>query len=208
MASYHRRNSLYTRNSGSRDLYQQPYAQEGGNPSLHSPGEVDLRAELDDLFFGYSNGIRHGYLVLIRRMRRDSNGVAEACTCLGELTREADPDCSYCLGEGYLFDESWLWTYSMYGASDTGLVSKITYMPPGAVRVDYKIFFFRYDSDIQYGDKIVEVKLDEDGNLVVPYVRVAIYKPQTINKYRSDNSRIEYIAAYCREDDALRLDNL
>lgn len=175
---------------------------------MHGRGEVDLRAELDEIFFGYQSGIRHGYLVLMRRMRRGTNGIAESCTCKNEHTREPDPDCSYCLGEGYLWDEDWVWTYSMYANDASGLASRITFLPPGNVRVDYKIFFLRYDSDIQYGDKIVEVKLDEEGNLVVPYIRQAIYKPQTINKYRSDNSRIEYIAVYCKEDDALRLDNL
>jgi hypothetical protein len=190
-------------------LWQQPYSQAGGNsPSTPTSAEIDLRAELDELFFGYKSGIRHGYPCLIRHLRRDANNKPIACTCLNSLTREADPDCSYCYGEGYLFDEEWHWTYSTYGGADGGLINRNTWMPPGAVRVDFKVFYFRYDTSIFYGDKVVEVKMDEEGNILQPVVRSIIYSPQTINKLRADNSRIEFITVYCREESALRLDDV
>ena len=50
------------------------------------------------------------------------------------------------------------------------------------------------------------MKLDEEGAVVVPYLRESIYEPQTIQKMRSDNGRIEYIALHCREDSAIRSD--
>lgn len=170
-------------------------------------GELDLRAELDELFYGYKSGIRHGWPVVLRRMRRDAEGKKISCSCVDSLTREADPDCSYCYGERYLWDEDWAWTYSTFAGGTTGLTNKLKYMPPGAVGSDLRTFYFRYDADIQYGDKIVEMKLDEEGNLVVPYVRESIYFPQTIIRHRSDNSRIEYITAQCREEDAIRTDD-
>lgn len=200
-----RKNSLFDRGASGRNLYQRPYAQAGGNPPL-LVGEINLREDLDELFFGYKSGIRHGYQCLIRRLERDSTGKPIACTCLDAHRKEPDPDCSYCLGEGYIWKEGWVWTYSMYSGADSGLSNRITYQPPGSLRVDYKIFFLRFNANINYGDKIVEVKLDEEGKLALPYVRQAIYQPQTINTYRLDNSRIEYIAAYCRENDAIRLD--
>jgi len=169
--------------------------------------EVDLRDELDELFFGYKSGIRHGHQTAIRHLRRTSEGKPIACSCMNEITRDGDYDCSYCLGEKYLWDEAWYWTYSMYSASNMGLANRLKYMPSGALRVDFKVFFFRYDTNLRYGDKIIEMKLDEEGNLVVPYIRETIYFPQTIQKYRSDNGRIEYIAAPCREEDAIRLDS-
>ena len=190
-------------------LFQQPYSQVGGNaPSIPSGAEIDLRVELDELFFGYKSGIRHGYLCLIQHLRRDERNKPIACTCLDPLTKEADPDCSYCASVGYLFDEQWYWTYSTYGGADGGLINRNTWMPPGAVRVDFKVFYFRYDVPIFYGDKIVEVKMDTEGNIVTPVVRSVLYSPQTINKLRADNSRIEYITVYCREESALRLDDV
>lgn len=174
--------------------------------SSTSSGEVDLREEFDELLFGFDSGIRHGHLVVIRHLRRDSTGEPIECSCHDEFTREADPDCSHCLGEAYLWDEKWYWTHSMYSGSDSGLTRRITYMPPGAIRADFRVFFFRYDTPIRYGDKVVEMKLDEEGAVVVPYIRESIYKPQTIQKYRSDNGRVEYIAVHCREDSAIRSD--
>lgn len=168
--------------------------------------EVDLRAQLDELFFGYSSGVRHGYPVVIRRMRRDAHQKPIPCTCFGEFTREPDPDCSFCAGEGYLNDAEWFWTFSMYDGSKSGMASKIKYIAPGAIRVDEMIFFFRYDNPIRYGDKIVQVKLDEEGQVIVPNLIEAIYKPATINKHRSDNGRIEYFTVHCREEDAIRPD--
>ncbi len=178
----------------------------GSLTTTSSAREVDLRAELDELFFGHVSGVRHGHLVVLRNMRRENGGHPVKCTCLDPFTREADPDCSFCLGERYLWDEGWAWTHSSYLGSDGGLASRITYMPSGAMRVDSKVFYFRYDTNIRYSDKIIEMVLDTDGNVVVPYIRETIYRPGTIQRFRSDNGRLEYIAVHCREEDAIRLD--
>ena len=199
-------NARFSQRSNGRDLFALPGSQFGGNAPVHAHGEVDLRVELDELFFGFSSGIRHGYNILIRSTRRDADGNKIPCTCKSELTNEPDFDCSYCFGEGFLSNENWVWTYSTYVGSDGGLTNRIKFMPPGSLSVEFKIFFFRYDTDIKRGDKIVEVKLDEEGSLVLPLVRETIYKPETVNKLRSDNSRIEYIAVYCKEEDAIRLE--
>lgn len=205
-----KKNSLFPANTNSPGrLFQPPYSQTGGNPSpVPKSAEVDLRAELDELFFGYKSGIRHGYLCLIRHLRRDSRNKPIACTCLNSITKDSDPDCSYCYGEGYLFDEQWHWTYSTYGGADGGLMSRNTWMPPGPVRVDYKVFYFRFDTSLYYGDKIVEVKMNTEGDVETPVIVTALYSPQTINKLRSDNSRVEFITVYCREQSAMRLDDV
>lgn len=205
-----KKNSLFPANTNSPGrLFQPVYSQAGGNPSpVPKSAEVDLRAELDELFFGYKSGIRHGYLCLIRHLRRDSTNKPIACTCLNVITKDSDPDCSYCHGEGYLFDEQWHWTYSTYGGADGGLLNRNTWMPPGPVRVDYKVFYFRFDTSLYYGDKIVEVKMNTEGDVEMPVVITALHSPQTINKLRSDNSRIEFITVYCREQSAMRLDDV
>ena len=170
--------------------------------------EVDLRAEFDQLIFGDSTHIAHGRLVLIRHMRRDADGYPTKCTCTSvKQTVEPDPDCSYCSGEGYLWSEEWIDCYSMHVNADSGMARKYLHMAPGLERTDYILFFFRYGTDIKYEDKIVEVKLDDEGDLVLPYVREAIHKPNTIKKMRSDHGRVEYIAVYCQEQDALKTDN-
>lgn len=169
-------------------------------------GEVDLREEFDNLIFGGAGSIPHGRQLVLRRMRRDSDNALTKCSCVDTSTREADFSCPYCMGEGYYWDETWITGYATYVGADGGLSNRARFLQPGIVRADSKVFYFRYDTVITYYDKIVEVKLDTEGEVVVPYVREAIYKPQTIINYRSDRGRLEYVAVFCQENDAIRAD--
>ena len=183
-------------------------------PSTYMNGEIDLRQEFDKLVYGPDgdgNG-RHGHPCILRRMRRLSTGYPERCTCSeNSPTHQGNPNCSYCLGEGYLWDEEWALTYSMFVGPDGGKSDRYVRMQPGNIRTDYLVFFLRYDTGLKYDDKIVEVSLDEEGKVVTgisnSFIREAIFKPETIVKYRSDNGRIEYLAVYCREEDAIRNEN-
>lgn len=166
--------------------------------------ELDLRKELDLIMFGENGGPRHGHLILIRHFREVDNHRV-SCTCLNTLTREASNDCIYCDGEGYLWDEYWTWTYSMYSDGPTSLPMRNKFLQPGKVRKEYKTFFLRFDTVIENWDKIVEVYLDLDGRPVVPYTRRYIYELNTLQEYRSDNGRLEYYVAHCRQDDAVRV---
>ena len=177
-------------------------------------GEIDLRAEFDKLIYG-PNGDgydRHSYPIIIRRLRRDTDGYPTYCECATDSDyKQGNKHCQYCFGEGYLWDEEWALTYSMFVGPDGGQANRFIRMPPGNINVDYRLFFLRYDTDIKHGDKIVEVVVDADGEVTTgsdgSYIRESIYKPQTINKQRSDNGRIEFFAIYCREEDAIRNNN-
>ena len=85
--------------------------------------------------------------------------------------------------------------------------SRFRRIAPGEIRTDYKTFYFRYDTNITYKDKIIEMSLDLEGELVIPYRREVIYRPETIQKYGSDNGRVEYIAVHCREESSIRLND-
>lgn len=169
--------------------------------------EIDLRKEFDTLIFGDANNIPHGKKILIRSMRRDADGYATKCVCLeASNTTEPDPDCSYCLGEGYLWDEYWEYAYTVHVNADSGLARKYIHVAPGLQRADYLVFYIRYDSSIKYEDKIIEIKLDLEGAPVIPYIRKNIYKPSTIIELRSDYGRVEFLAVFCKEEDAIRAD--
>ena len=172
--------------------------------------EIDLRAEFDDFIFGTDGGTPHGHWHIIRHMRRDSSGVGVKCSCVDTLTNEAPPDCPYCLGERFLWDETWYAGYSAMVGSEGGLANRHRPIPAGQVRVDYRVFYFRYDTPLQHGDKIIEVLLDEDGKIVLDsdsqYTRTVIYLPETLSDMRSDNGRREYWTIYCKESEAIRPD--
>lgn len=171
--------------------------------------EIDLRDEFERLIYGGPSDLAHGRKLLIRKMDRDENNKLKPCPCVSNITYEPDAEssCPYCLGEGYFWKEEWTTGYSTYVGADGGNSNRVREMTPGSIRADYRIFYLRYDTILSYKDKIVDVKLDSEGEPSVPYVRESIYKPQTINRFRSDNGRTEYIAVFCNEKDAIRLDD-
>jgi len=105
-----------------------------------SSNELDLRSEFADILFGTDSSPRHGHLVVVRHLRRASDGEPIACSCLHEITREGDPDCSYCDGDRYLWDEVWYWCYSMMSGAAGSMANRGIYMPPGLIRVDFQGF--------------------------------------------------------------------
>lgn len=170
--------------------------------------EIDLRSEFDLLLGGSDEEIAHSFPIIIRNMRRDADGYATECVCFDKKqTHIPDYDCSYCLGEGYLWDEHWSTAYSMHLSSDGGAARKYLNPPPGLQRTDYEVFFIRYDEIIKYEDKIIKVKLDNEGNPVIPFIRQVIHKASLIDELRSDYGRLEYLAIYCQENDAIKSDN-
>ena len=168
--------------------------------------EIDLRSNFDKLLFG--PGVKHSHLVFIRKARIDNDENKVPCNCVDKLTKEAAPErnCSYCLGEGFLWDEIAHKTYSTLVGVEGGKASRTRRITAGELRTDYKLFYFKYDTKVSYKDKIVEVRLDEEGKVSIPYRRESIYSIETIQEYRSDNGRIEYIAVYCREEKSIRGD--
>lgn len=170
--------------------------------------EKDLRKTFDDFILGKSGGIKHAHKVLIRKFRRDENNQLIKCKCVSHISDEpaTESSCNYCLGEKYIWDEEWGECYSMMRGGDS-FHSRYRRIAAGEVRTDYKTFYFRYDTKITYKDKIVELKLDLEGKASIPYVRDIIYRIETIQNYRSDYGRLEYIAIHCREENSIRLND-
>jgi hypothetical protein len=168
--------------------------------------EIDLRKEFDEIVFGIDGCKPHNHLVLIREARKDNLGKIIKCSCVDPLTDEADQEneCRYCLGSKYIWDERFIRCYSSLVGADGGKGNRTKRILPGEIRTDYKVFYLRYDEKISYRDKIIELSLDLEGNLIVPYRRETIYRPETIQTYRADNGRVEYIAVYCREENSIR----
>lgn len=168
--------------------------------------ELDLRKEFDELVYGANNNMPHNHLALIREVAIDVSGKKIKCACSSKLTDEPDQEnqCKYCLGEGFIWNERFTRCYSTLSGSVGGKADKIEDYRPGNLATDYKIFYLRYDEKISYNDKIVELSLDLEGNLIIPYKREKIYRPESIQKYRADNGRVEYIAVYCKEFNSIR----
>lgn len=166
------------------------------------PLSFGLREEFHDLLFGdiVSPGI--GRPLLIRRIQNIP------CACFTALSGSPDPSCRYCLGEGYLWTETLHTGYlgknlgSVLGA--TTVISNQNALAPWGSADDSKaLAYFEYSVFPNYErylrpdhptfDKLFELKLSDDGQLLRPYVRVAKWKMRVVTPHHGDNGRIEMI---------------
>lgn len=162
--------------------------------SSSSGGEVDLRQEMDATLYGSVYEIAKGRPVVLRRMRLTPAGQLIPCACTDPLTGEPDRDtkCAYCFGERFLWDEVWITAYKMEVSSQEGFARKPQPNEPGVSITPLVFFYMDYTVQPSKYDKIVEMKLDIEGNIVVPITREAIFQIATAEDFRSDNGRVEY----------------
>ena len=161
--------------------------------------EVDLRREMTNFLQGSYPEIPKKTPAVLRRMRRDSNDNLIECGCVDDVTHEPDKDTfCWCFGEGYLWDEIFLDVYKVIVKSDVGNALKEAWLPPGLSNVPITLFYTDYAETITEDDKIVELRLNNAGEIVKPYKRIAIYRINTLFPFRADKGRLEFykIATY------------
>jgi hypothetical protein len=156
--------------------------------------EIDLRLEMQRFLFGSAFEEAKGQPGVLRRMRRDDNGDLIPCECINSKTREPDVDvpCEYCWSEGFLWDEEWVTWYKVQIKIRQGLPKQQAPSQPGIIEIPMMFFYVQHHVLPTVNDKIVEVELDVDGDVVLPCVRKNIYRIGTAEAFRSDNGRIEY----------------
>ena len=164
------------------------------NPYASSKREIDLRKELEDTLYGTSNEISKGVKGLLRKMRRNSSGVLQRCACRDILTDEPDLDsyCRYCLGHGYYWDEIPITYYrnsTPFGRQEENTREYLSH-----------IFYLEYDVPVTSDDYIVSVRLDTEGNVIIPVVRDSYYRILSADPYRGENGRIEFFAVRAVEE--------
>ncbi len=161
--------------------------------------ELDLRQELFNTFFGTTSEVAKSSKGLLRRIRYDNKNNPVLCPCVDRVTREQDKDyfCPVCLGERYLFDESFLDFYKVQHADDNALKSK----PVGMINVDVAVFYLRYGSAITDYDKIIEINLGIDGNIQYPIKRVNIWRINELVPLRLDHGRLEFYKVFVNHED-------
>jgi hypothetical protein len=160
---------------------------------------VDLRTEFNNLVLGYQGETPIGRSFILRRMRRDDSDNLVKCICVSDLTKEPDRDfpCPYCLGSGNLWDEELITAYSIISADPSGSSSSSKNYPKvdaGATYLPSARFFISYDVAPRKEDRIIEIEIDDDGEVVTPYNRVNIYELTLIRAMRADNGKIEFWA--------------
>lgn len=171
----------------SRDPWDIPYPTRTTQSTSFSPWvrdaslgvEIDLRQEMYRTLYGAVDEIAKGKQGLLRVARVDSDGNPEKCPCRDEITDEPTKDfyCRTCLGMGFLWDERKI----VYYKDDDSLSKK-----------DESYFYMEYFENPTRFDWIVEIRLDEEGEPVVPVKRELFYPILYAEAFRSDTGRIEY----------------
>jgi hypothetical protein len=166
-------------------------------PSVADAGEISLRDEFESITLGTGGDVPKGIPLLIRKMRRNSDESLVTCTaCVDELTKEPHRDfpCPYCLGAGVLWDEYSFVGYRVISPSPTGsnAAANLPKTARGESYMPSARFYLPWDIDPTREDRIVEIELDIEGDVVMPINRIGVYQILLIRDIRGDNGRIEY----------------
>lgn len=170
----------------SANPYRTPYSSSLGK-------EIDLRQEMTDLLYGSNDEIAKGRRGLLRHVRREDN-IPVRCPCRDRITDEPDKDffCRTCHNLGYLWDEVPI----TYFQND-----KSFRLVEGYNR-EYEgdLFFVEYDVVVYPEDYIITVRLNSEGNVIIPIERDKFFKVLQPAPFRADNGRIEFWAIRCMEE--------
>lgn len=169
-------------------------------PSVSSAREIDLRSEFLKTIFGSEQEIAKGQKGLLRQFRRENESLVK-CSCVSNVTAEPDRDfkCPICLGEGYLWDESFITSYSVDLSGD-GALALTSQLPHSTVNGLLKTFYIPSTIVLTGQDKIVLLMLDSEGSPITPLRRRSIFTIATLRDLRLDNARVEFWKADCYED--------
>lgn len=182
------------------------YPKVTGSPNFYSgvsTTEASMRDEIIRTLDGYYPEVAKAHPVLLRVARRDENYNTIPCSCVDPTTKECDKDrwCPICFSMGVLSDESWARAYRQYQApndSTNAFLNKLS--PTGLFNIPAIIFYLRYSDTVETDDRIIEVKLDEEGSVLTPVTRKKIYRINLAEEYRADNGRVEYYRVLVHEE--------
>ncbi len=162
----------------------------------------DLRREMHDFLFGNYEEAGKGRPLLLRRIKD------QKCVCWDPVTSSSNnPACRYCTGEGFL------WTETL----ETGYVARNfgSVLNPAAVissqdklnmagygDENRALAFFEFSVFPNYerytipthptNDSLYELRVDPDGTMTRPVVRVAKWQIRSVTPHQGDNGRVEY----------------
>jgi hypothetical protein len=166
--------------------------------------EIDLRTEMDNTLSGVFPEISKTQKVVLRKMRRDNDGNLIKCACVDEVTREPDLDsfCPLCNGSGNYWDEIFVDVYrssSLESPSTQALSDKL--YATGLHNIPLVVFYTRYTEDITEDDKIIELVLNKEGEIIQPPRRRRLFRIVRATDYRLENGRLEFWGLHCFQEE-------
>jgi len=169
-------------------------------PNLHG---FDLREELHNLLYGDITTPGIGRPAILRQMSDTP------CACFNTQTNSGNPNCRFCQGEGFQFHEKLvpkIYIARSFGSvlgGSTQIANQAALSPYGftdpqraVAYAEFSVYpdYGRYmKQDNQTPDKLYELQVDVDGNMVRPLSRIAKWKVSTVVPHHGDAGRVEYL---------------
>jgi hypothetical protein len=163
---------------------------------MFSPGQevgdlhhgIDLRAEMETLLDN------HGHIVFLRR------ALDRRCGCWDEASREADSECPYCTGTGWLYQDERHLSRRMPLTDPVVAALLEQRSPVGLLGVGQFIFWFKHDVKPTRRDSILEVTLDEATGQPVQAINIEkIWDIGQVQDFRDRYGRIEFWGCWVRD---------
>lgn len=158
----------------------------------------DLRDALNKVLYGSVTEPPMGQVILWRQLTDTK------CACWDNSSGGPIQSCTYCQGEGYQFYESLQTVYinrqqvpkpgSAFPLSPIGLGNipqDVVAYSEYSMFPNYEAYTFTTKANF---DKIYELKVNDDGTLVVPYIKTKKWILQNVTPYIGDYGRVEYFA--------------
>jgi hypothetical protein len=161
--------------------------------------EINLRDDFSHTLDGSVYEIPKSFNILLRQFRRNAAGYRVPCSCNVAKEGQQHHKCTICLGEGFLWDERYIDAFKVEIGSDQEKAGASLLTEIGRSKKQFCKFYVKSSIKIDYEDKVIELSLTPEGELVKPEKRNITWTINTLNEKRSDNGRIEYIILYCRK---------
>jgi hypothetical protein len=136
--------------------------------------ELDLRQELLDLFSGVDFENIKFIPVVLRHIRRNNDETRVKCSCFSETSGEGIPNCPYCEGVGFLWDEAIVPSY-IYRTRYQGMASNLNSERMGRIEEGYLEMISPYNISIGDLDFVYNLKTDTNGRISLPLTKTSSY---------------------------------
>lgn len=152
------------------------------NPELF----LDVRAEMNILFFGDGSHPGMSFDVILRRVDK-----SQKCSCWDPLKLSGDTNCAKCSGT------TWLTYDRIEKSAKKKFFGGEEFSPPGQIEFDSASFYFLHTVGISEDDTIIEVETDDLGKINSPVKYIKKFTIRDLEIYRANNGRVEYKRAFC-----------
>jgi hypothetical protein len=126
------------------------------------------------------------------------------CVCVkeeeGQKHREADPLCSICKGDGFIYKDFIVTAWKALIDIPRGILDAQGVRLPGTIDSSGFSYYFEWNVAIKKADKIFEINLGPDGSVpenTGDINHLEKFQIKQLIIYRADNGRVEYQQAIC-----------